>query len=608
MNLENFTDFKLPKNAYLSFDANSLKDLIIERLNENESFTDQNFEGSNFSAFIDVVAYMYHVLLFYLNTTSNESTFTTASIYENMSKLVSNIGYKPLGDQTSLLNFDLQCSDIPSNIYTVPKFSSVVVDSVIYHTLEDITFEKVVDNVQESLDIDYDVLHQGRVKEAVFSATGEKYEVITLIDSFTSPQVVQSPNSITRNRFISDNTFRIYVQNSITGQWVEWSETSSLFLENPNNTKYEKVYNSNGNYEFKFGDGNNGKALKEGDKIVIFYIESDNESGLLGANATNGKNFNLYTSKNFDSIKEEIYKETNLITPSILPNIVLSNKYASTPIKTAESVEEIRQSAPGVFSTQNRLVTKEDYEYQINRQFGNITRDVKILSNEDFTSQVLFYFNNIGINKGIDDARTLLSQVDFSTSTNFNNVYVYTVRTGDVTINERVPNYLSEGQKRLIANFCREKKDITHNVVIMDPIFKAFSFGAGEITSTNSVDSIINNSSIELVVDRNVAVNDAAIRSKVANIISTYFYNINLGDIIDVAALSRDILNIDGVEGISTRNGENVTPNLSFIIWNPDYRKIDSTVLARDYKLKDFEYAYFYRISDVVEKINIRRV
>ena len=44
MSLEDFTDYKLPKNAYLSFDADSLKSLIIERLNENETFTDQNFE------------------------------------------------------------------------------------------------------------------------------------------------------------------------------------------------------------------------------------------------------------------------------------------------------------------------------------------------------------------------------------------------------------------------------------------------------------------------------------------------------------------------------------------------------------------------------------
>ena len=41
------TEFTLPKNAYATFDATSLKELIRQRLNENSSFTGQNFEGSN---------------------------------------------------------------------------------------------------------------------------------------------------------------------------------------------------------------------------------------------------------------------------------------------------------------------------------------------------------------------------------------------------------------------------------------------------------------------------------------------------------------------------------------------------------------------------------
>ena len=38
MSLQDFTDYSLPKNAYLTFDASSLKTLIIDRLNENETF------------------------------------------------------------------------------------------------------------------------------------------------------------------------------------------------------------------------------------------------------------------------------------------------------------------------------------------------------------------------------------------------------------------------------------------------------------------------------------------------------------------------------------------------------------------------------------------
>lgn len=608
MSLENFTDFKLPKNAYLSFDANSLKELIIERLNENEEFTDQNFEGSNFNAFIDVVAYMYHVLLFYLNTTSNESTFTTATIYENMSKLVSSIGYKPLGDQTSILTIDITAQNINAGAYVLPKFSFINVSGNSYYMLKDIEFEKVVDNTVETLELSNNLLHQGTLKEATFTAVGESYETITLIDSYTSPQQTESAKQVKENKFIADNTFSVYVQDGVTGNWSEWHEATSLFLEDPSSKKYEKRLNHSGNYEFKFGDSNNGRSLNEGDKVVLFYIVSDNDAGAVGANSAGNQSPVLYTSANWEAIYTDLYSDLNSITSPTLPNLLVTNEFASTPIKPAETVDQIKQTAPKIFETQDRLVNKSDYESHINRHFGNVTRNVKVLSNEDYTSQVLFYYNNIGVKRGIDDTRTLLAQVNFSTSTNFNNIYVYTVRTNQPIINETVPNYLNEGQKRLIIDYCNQKKDITHNVIISDPIFKAFSFGVGEITDSSSVDNILRESGIRVTVDRNIAVSDASIKTKIATIFKVAFSSLDLGSLVDISQISKDILNIDGIEGLETVNGNNVTPNLSFIIWNPDYRDIDSVVLARDYKLKNFEYAYFYQVSDITNKITIRRV
>ena len=70
--MANITEYNLPIDAYASFDARSLRDLIVDRLNNNSdiSFTDQNYEGSNLNAIIDIIAYSYHTLLFYLNQTS----------------------------------------------------------------------------------------------------------------------------------------------------------------------------------------------------------------------------------------------------------------------------------------------------------------------------------------------------------------------------------------------------------------------------------------------------------------------------------------------------------------------------------------------------------
>ena len=65
---QQFNDFTLAPDGYAAFDALSLKSLIINRLNAGNIITDQNFEGSNMSSIIDIIAYSYHVLLFYLNS------------------------------------------------------------------------------------------------------------------------------------------------------------------------------------------------------------------------------------------------------------------------------------------------------------------------------------------------------------------------------------------------------------------------------------------------------------------------------------------------------------------------------------------------------------
>lgn len=599
MNIKNFTEYNLPKDAYATFDATTLKDLIIARLNENEVFKDQVYEGSNINAFIDIVAYMYHVLLFYLNSTSSESTFTTAELYSNMNKIVSNIGYKPTGKQTSLAVLSLSgTADLPANTYTIPRFSTVTVNGTTFTNIKDISFEKTSAAAQRVF-VDNSTLYQGSVSEYIpYTSSGENFEIVTIVDS--SP-VNNDPT------FIADNSFSVFVKSVNDNTWSEWEETSSLFLETPSAQKYEKRLNENGNYEFKFGNNNNGKALALGDVVQIYYVVSSGDGGVIGANQLQRGKFVLYNTPTYSEISSNIYDVSiNRIVPAFLPYILIDNTNGSSPISQAETVEEIRQNAPKIFSIQNRLVTRQDYEYFVERSFNNIIKSIKVYDNNTYTSEFLNYYYSIGLNKPNDDARVLFNQVAFSNSTSFNNVYLFTVPKIATIINEQIPNYLNFTQKQLLINECNLKKNLTHNVVCVDPVYKAFSIGLSLAGEEECVD-LKDNSYLVIKKDSRYKSNNQQIRERVAGIFKDYFSNIKLGDLINLQQISSDILNIEGVKRITTRRIDTgiEVPRISVVVWNPSYQDEDILFTTQNFDLQDFQFGYFYEISKLKDRIII---
>lgn len=599
MNTNNFTEYNLPKSAYASFDATSLKDLIIERLNESQVFKDQNFEGSNINAFIDVVAYMYHVLLFYLNNTSSESTFTTAELYENINRLVSNLGYKPTGNQTSLATINLSAaSNLPPNTYTIKRFSTIIVNAIPFTSIKDITFDKI-NTGNERVNIDNNTLYQGVINEyPPYTATGESFEVVTIVNN--TP--IQDTNS-----YVADNSFSLFVRNVTNSEWEEWFETSSLFLESPTALRYEKRLNGNGHYEFKFGNNIHGRSLKESDIVQIYFIQSSGNLGIITANTLAAGNFAFFNTPTFNDISSYIYDSSvNQILPSQLQYITANNTNNSSPISNAETVEEIRSNAPKIFATQNRLVTGIDYRNFIESNYNNIIKSVRVLDNIDYTNKFLKYYYSIGLNQPNNDARVLFNQVAFSNSTSFNNVYLFCVPKTSTILNEQIPNYLNFTQKQLVINECSSKKDITHNVVCVDPIYQAFDVGlrlAGEDNCIKYKDTTA------LVIRRspNSRISNDNLRTKVSNEIKMYFDQIQLGQVVDINTLTNNILNIVGVGDIYTRRTDTgfQVPKISMVLWNPIYEDEDVRFTTQNHALEQFQYAYFYEISNLKNKIII---
>ena len=88
-------------NQFTNLDFDSLKVQLKDYLRENSNFTDFDFEGSNFSTLIDLLAYNSYITSYNTNMTVNESFLDSATVRENIVSLARNIGYVPRSARSS---------------------------------------------------------------------------------------------------------------------------------------------------------------------------------------------------------------------------------------------------------------------------------------------------------------------------------------------------------------------------------------------------------------------------------------------------------------------------------------------------------------------------
>tara|TARA_R100001129_G_scaffold146876_1_gene108276 strand:+ start:1098 stop:2933 length:1836 start_codon:yes stop_codon:yes gene_type:complete len=599
-----FLDYNLPQNAYVAFDAVSLKDYIVNRLNTNEKFTDQNYDGSNLAAVIDIIAYSYHVLLFYLNNTASEVNFDQASIYENMNKIVKLIGYKPAGKQTSIVPINaVGSADMAIANYTIRKNSFFVADGVQYNFIDDYSFNKTTTDTEVIKTLnDTVILYQGVVKEYPdYNAQGEEFEVV--------PIVVKNIVDTNTEKFIADNTIDVYVKEVDDNTYYLYKEVESLYLSNSNDRVYERRLNENGFYEIKFGSGVFGKKLSEGDTVSINYIQSDNTEGIISKNVINGNKLFVYDSLRQRQIFNDTFankNETIFIDNSNSSLLTINNPQNSTSLSDEETIEQIRENAPKAFASQLRLVTGTDYESFIERNLANVVNSVKVVDNDSYINEYIQYFYDICVDPNKVN-RVLINQINFADSCDFNNINVFCAPSFSVVEDNYYPPYLSESFKNLLVETCGERKMVSNTVVPRDPIYMAFGLGF-----TNSADlslDLLDETSLYLVRETNNKINKDTLIARVGNIIKAFFEpsKNKLGQKLNFSELTNDILSIEGIKRIYTKNENNSSTidTVSFLSFNPVYETSDIALVNQDVTLPYFKFPYMYSPLSISNRIKV---
>ena len=607
-NNNQFNDFNLPVNGYAAFDALSLKNLIIARLNSTNAYTDQRFEGSNLSSIIDIIAYAYHVLLFYLNRTSAEATFSTAELYENINKIVKLIGYNPIGYQTAILPFKASANNnLPNGTYTIPRYSYFNINGTNYSFNKDVTFTSNNTNGASTVLTelqDNNLLYQGTYTEyPTYLATGAPFETVILTVVGTNAQ----------NIIIDHFNINVYVKNSIdpNAKWSLWTPTQSLFLEKSTATKYEIRLNENGRYEIKFGNNVTGQQLIPNAQVAIYYLESAGTKGQVGPGLLNSKSLFYFNTQRFNNIKADVIPANlNIITSQQSSNITFSNTDPSTNFIAAENAASIKLNAPNTFRSQYRLITPDDFINYINKNYSNVITSTRVVSNWDYISGHLKYYFDLGVTKPNVQSRVLFNQVKFADTSNFNNVYIYAVPklVKISSLTTRV-NYLNNAQKQLILNDLQNVKLTTAEIIVNDPVYVEVALGVNT-PNTALTPSIANSTNLVVTCDITARNDAVAIKKLIAGVFANYFAttNDNLGLLIDINEITNQILGIEGVTSVSTQytdaNGQiTKVPGVSLLIYNPIYPYNDISVHSQNTALPYFKFPYLKDATNFINQI-----
>ena len=326
-------------NQFTNLDFSDLKTQIKDYLRVNSQFTDFDFEGSNFSVLIDLLAYNSYITAYNSNMAVNEMFLDSATLRENIVSLARNIGYLPRSKRSSraLVNFSVDMSQ--TNAKTVKLLAgqvalgAVVNGNYIFSIPEAIVTPVNVDGI------------------ATFDNL-QIYEGVYLTTTFIVDESQPNQRFILPNIGVDTTTIRVKVTNQVTEVYNQYDtllnigKDSRIFLiQEVSDTKYE----------IRFGDNIIGKKPSNGSRVEISYIVTN---GSLGNGASNF----TFSGRLVDNDLIDITTGVSL----------LLTQSKSENGDNIESMDSIKYFAPKVYASQYRAVTSNDYKSLIPYIYPNV--------------------------------------------------------------------------------------------------------------------------------------------------------------------------------------------------------------------------------------------
>ena len=352
----------MPFTQFTNLDFDQIKTSIKDYLRANSTFTDFDFEGSNFSVLIDTLAYNTYITAFNSNMVVNESFLDSATVRENVVSLARNIGYVPYSRNaaSAVVSFSVTVDPDQTLQDGTPVYTSSVTlqaglvctglvrgSSYVFSIPQNITVP-VVNGVASFDNI--------TIREGTFLT--KKFTVDTSLDQ----------KFILDNPFIDTSTIRVYVKGiSDSGLGSLYSLVDNIFNVNSNSEIFLVQEVQDEKYQLLFGDGIFGKKLENSSIITANYIVTSGKDG-------NGADSFTFAGSFKDADDRNVIA-TNTIT-------VTTNQNAQNG-SDIETIDSIRYFAPRLYSSQYRAVTASDYETIIKSKIYGNAESVSVVGGEE---------------------------------------------------------------------------------------------------------------------------------------------------------------------------------------------------------------------------------
>lgn len=326
-------------------DFASIKENLKKFLQDQDEFSDYNFEGSALSVLMDILSYNTHYNAMHTNLAFNEAFLKSAQQRGSVAMRAGELGYLP-GSRAAaraVVGLTFSVSTNPAS-YVIPKNTKFVARSGNTSFTFVNPHDCLVDRNDAGLYSKNIELYQG-----VFS------EYAYIVDSADLSQrfIIPSRNvdlrtlTVVRKNSATSSNFEVFYP--ITNWEIgEIDETTPGFFVEETHDGYYRVF---------FGDGVIGKKPADGNQIILSYLITD------GATANNVRSFTLSSSL------------------SNVSGMTVTTLEAASGGAERESIESIKRLAPMWYEAQRRAVTENDFRVLIRRLYPSIA-DVAVWGGE----------------------------------------------------------------------------------------------------------------------------------------------------------------------------------------------------------------------------------